>query len=84
MTRCRSPGGVPNDLNRKYYTQRASAGGLLITEGTLISPMAGSYPAVPGIYTSEQVSAWKAVTDSVHAKGGFIYCQLWHVGRLTI
>ncbi|KAF8476250.1 hypothetical protein BDZ91DRAFT_674503 [Kalaharituber pfeilii] len=83
LTRTRSPGGIPNDNVREYYEQRASDGGLLISEGTHISFMAGAYYGVPGIYTPEQIRAWKKVTDAVHRKGGYIFCQLWHVGRTT-
>ncbi|KAJ5760142.1 hypothetical protein N7520_007298 [Penicillium odoratum] len=75
---------VPNDLNVEYYSQRASAGGLMITEGTPISRLAAGYPGVPGIFTSSQITGWKKVTDAVHAKGGLILCQLWHVGRATV
>ncbi|KAI5811119.1 hypothetical protein DFH27DRAFT_9574 [Peziza echinospora] len=83
LTRVRSPGGIPTDVVREYYEQRASDGGLLISEGVHISFMAGSYPYVPGIYTPEQIRAWKKVTAGVHKKGGFIFAQLWHVGRTT-
>jgi N-ethylmaleimide reductase len=74
--------GVPQDINVTYYEQRASAG-LIITEATPISPMAHGYPGLPGIYTDEQVAGWKKVTDAVHAKGGKIVLQLWHVGRIS-
>jgi 2,4-dienoyl-CoA reductase-like NADH-dependent reductase (Old Yellow Enzyme family) len=76
LTRQRSPNHVPTDIVGQYYEQRASDGGLLISEGTLISPMAGSYPNVPGIWTEEQVAAWKKITDGVHAKGGIFFCQV--------
>ncbi|EEH16871.1 hypothetical protein PABG_06958 [Paracoccidioides brasiliensis Pb03] len=75
---------VPNDLNVTYYSQRATKGGFLLTEATPISRHAAGYPGVPGIFTSSQIAGWKRVTDAVHAKGGFIYCQLWHVGRATV
>ncbi|KAI9732075.1 MAG: hypothetical protein M1818_007670 [Claussenomyces sp. TS43310] len=75
---------APNDLNVEYYSQRASKGGLLLSEATPISRLAAGYPGVPGIFTKGQVAAWKKVTEAVHAKGAFIYCQLWHVGRATI
>ncbi|RPB29842.1 FMN-linked oxidoreductase [Terfezia boudieri ATCC MYA-4762] len=81
LTRTRSPGGIPNENVVKYYGQRASDGGLLISEATHISLMGGNYYHVPGIYTPEQIRAWKKVTDAVHKKGGYIFCQLWHVGR---
>lgn len=84
LTRNRAtiPGNVPNDLMVTYYTQRASAG-LIITEATPISPMAHGYPALPGIYTAEQIARWKKITDAVHAKGGKMVMQLWHVGRIS-
>ncbi len=74
--------GVPQDINVTYYEQRASAG-LIITEATPISPMGHGYPLLPGIYTDAQVAGWKKVTDAVHAKGGKIVIQLWHVGRIS-
>ena len=83
LTRNRAgEGGVPHDLNVTYYAQRASAG-LIITEATPISLMAHGYPALPGIYTKEQVAGWKKVVDAVHEKGGKIVLQLWHVGRIS-
>lgn len=74
--------GVPQPLNVTYYEQRASAG-LIVTEATPISAMAHGYPALPGIYTEAQVAGWKKITDAVHAKGGKIVIQLWHVGRIS-
>lgn len=74
--------GIPQALNVTYYEQRATAG-LIITEATPISAMAHGYPALPGIYTDGQVAGWKKVTDAVHAKGGKIVLQLWHVGRIS-
>lgn len=83
LTRNRAgEGGVPQALNVTYYAQRASAG-LIVTEATPISPMAHGYPALPGIYTEAQVAGWQQVTDAVHAKGGKIVIQLWHVGRIS-
>jgi N-ethylmaleimide reductase len=83
LTRCRAAEGhVPNDLNAEYYAQRATAG-LIISEATSVSPAGYGYPATPGIHTAEQVEGWKKVTSSVHAKGGHIYLQLWHVGRIS-
>ena len=83
LTRNRAgEGGVPQDLNVTYYAQRATAG-LIITEATPISAMAHGYPALPGIYSDPQVAGWKKVTDAVHAKGGKIVIQLWHVGRIS-
>ncbi|XAR51046.1 12-oxophytodienoate reductase [Bertholletia excelsa] len=83
MTRCRALNGVPNQALAEYYAQRSTAGGFLITEGTAISPTAAGFPHVPGIYSKEQVEAWKQVVESVHAKGAIIFCQLWHVGRAS-
>jgi N-ethylmaleimide reductase len=77
------PSGVPSDLNLVYYTQRASDGGLILTEATAISPSARGYRGAPGIYSDEQVAGWKRITDMVHAKGGYIFVQLWHAGRTT-
>jgi N-ethylmaleimide reductase len=83
LTRNRAgEGGVPQSINVSYYEQRATAG-LIVTEATPISTMAHGYPALPGIYTEEQVAGWKSVTDAVHAKGGKIVIQLWHVGRIS-
>jgi NADPH2 dehydrogenase len=81
LTRRRALNQVPNELHVDYYRQRASKGGLLITEGTFISREAGGFPNAPGIYNQEQIQAWKRVTDAVHDKGGVIYCQLWAIGR---
>ena len=83
LTRCRaSEGHVPNDLNAEYYAQRAAAG-LIISEATSVSPTGYGYPATPGIHTAAQVEGWKKVTSAVHAKGGHIFLQLWHVGRIS-
>lgn len=83
LTRNRAgEGGVPQSLNVTYYEQRASAG-LIVTEATPISDMGHGYPALPGIYTDAQVAGWKKITDAVHAKGGKIVLQLWHVGRIS-
>jgi N-ethylmaleimide reductase len=82
LTRNRSPNAVPTGLVATYYTQRASAG-LLITEATAISHQGQGYADVPGLYAPEQIEAWKKVTDSVHAAGGKIVTQLWHVGRIS-
>ncbi|WP_018476129.1 alkene reductase [Pontibacter roseus] len=84
MTRSRADnhGNVPNDLMVTYYAQRASAG-LIISEGSQISRQAVGYINTPGIYTQEQVAGWKKVTDAVHAEGGKIFLQLWHVGRMS-
>lgn len=83
LTRCRaSEGHIPNDLNAEYYSQRAAAG-LIVSEATSVSPCGYGYPNTPGIHTKEQVDGWKKVTEAVHAKGGHIYLQLWHVGRIS-
>lgn len=84
LTRLRSqqPGNIPTKLNAEYYAQRASAG-LIISEATQISPLGQGYPASPGIYSADQVAGWKLVTDAVHEKGGKIFLQLWHVGRIS-
>lgn len=83
MTRNRAgAGNVPGALIVEHYTQRASAG-LIITEGSQISPQGVGYPATPGIHNAAQVAGWKKVTDAVHAKGGHIFLQLWHVGRIS-
>ncbi len=74
--------GVPTDLLATYYAQRASAG-LIVSEATNISPQGRGYASTPGIWTEEQVSGWKKVTESVHEAGGKIVCQLWHVGRFS-
>lgn len=83
LTRNRAgEGAVPHDLNVTYYEQRATAG-LIVTEATPISDMAHGYPALPGIYTEAQTAGWKKVVDAVHANGGKILLQLWHVGRIS-
>lgn len=83
MTRSRaSVEGVPSDLAREYYTQRASAG-LIITEASQISRKGVGYIKTPGIHDDAQIAAWKKITDSVHAAGGRIFLQLWHVGRTS-
>jgi len=81
LTRFRAPDHVPVERHAIYYGQRASEGGLLITEGTFIAPEAGGYLHVPGIWSKEQISGWKKVTKAVHDKGGVIYVQLWAIGR---
>ena len=85
LTRCRTdnPGFVPSALTALYYAQRASAG-LIISEGTIVSPQARGYPYTPGIWSAEQVAGWRGVTAAVHGKGGLIVCQLWHCGRLSL
>ncbi len=83
LTRMRAiDGDVPNPLAKIYYAQRAGAG-LIISEATQISPLAKGYPATPGIYSPEQTAAWKEIVEAVHAMGGKIVAQLWHVGRIS-
>ena len=84
MTRARStqPGDGPNAMNVRYYAQRASAA-LIISEATQVSPQGKGYSFTPGIYSAEQVAGWRLVTQAVHAKGGRIFAQLWHVGRMS-
>jgi N-ethylmaleimide reductase len=83
LTRNRSAAGfVPGPLSAEYYGQRASAG-LLITEASQISQQGQGYQDTPGIYSKEQVAGWRKVTDRVHERGGHIYIQLWHVGRIS-
>ncbi|AJE20715.1 alkene reductase [Azotobacter chroococcum] len=83
LTRCRAePGRVPGALMAEYYVQRASAG-LIISEATSVCPMGVGYPDTPGIWSQEQVAGWRNVTQAVHAAGGRIVLQLWHVGRIS-
>lgn len=82
MTRTRTLDNVPDDLTALYYAQRASAG-LIVTEGLPISDEGRGYLYTPGLYTDKQTQAWRKVTDAVHAKGGKIFAQLWHVGRMS-
>ena len=82
LTRMRSdPGDIPSDLMVKYYTQRTSNGGLIISEATSVSTRGNGYAGAPGIYSDKQIAGWRRVTDAVHASGGRIFQQLWHVGR---
>ncbi|WP_175781751.1 alkene reductase [Burkholderia anthina] len=85
LTRMRAaqPGNTPHALNAEYYRQRATQSGLIITEGSQISPSGQGMPATPGIHSPEQIEGWKAVTQAVHSKGGRIFLQLWHVGRIS-
>lgn len=83
LTRCRaSEGRVPNALMAEYYAQRADAG-LIISEATAVTPMGVGYPDTPGLWSQEQVEGWKLITKAVHQKGGRIFAQLWHVGRIS-
>ncbi len=85
LTRCRcdNPGFVPTPQMAAYYAQRAGAG-LIISEGSIVSPQARGYPFTPGIWSAEQVTGWQLVTQAVQAGGGKIVCQLWHCGRLSL
>lgn len=83
LTRSRAgEGRVPNELMREYYAQRASAG-LILTEATSVTPQGVGYADTPGIWSEEQVAGWRQITDAVHAAGGHIFVQLWHVGRVS-
>ena len=83
LTRNRAAAGlIPGPHTAEYYAQRATAG-LIIAEATQVSPQAQGYQDTPGIYTPEQIAGWRVVTDAVHAKGGRIFLQLWHVGRVS-
>src|SRR6201746_476517 len=83
LTRNRALAGlVPNPLAAEYYGQRASAG-LLITEASQVSQQGQGYQDTPGIYSKEQVAGWRRVTDRVHERGGRIFIQIWHVGRIS-
>lgn len=83
MTRSRAPGNVPTALMAEYYGQRASAG-LVITEGTAPTPDGRGYINIPGIYSPEQIEGWRAVGKAVHAKGGRVFAQVMHVGRISL
>ena len=85
LTRLRSeqPCDIPGDLMARYYGQRSSAGGLIITESAEITPDASAYEGAPGIYTDAQVAGWRKVTEAIHRKGGFVFLQLWHSGRVS-
>lgn len=84
LTRARAanPGRIPNDLMAEYYGQRTGAG-LILSEATSVDPMGIGYAHTPGIWSAEQVEGWKKITKAVHDKGGHIFMQLWHVGRIS-
>ncbi|MET1080021.1 MAG: alkene reductase [Pseudomonas sp.] len=83
LTRCRADAGrVPNALMAEYYVQRASAG-LIISEATSVTPLGVGYPDTPGIWSNDQVRGWSNITKAIHAAGGRIFLQLWHVGRIS-
>lgn len=83
LTRCRALGEIPCAAAAEYYAQRTTNGGLIIAEGTLVSPQAHGYPCTPGIYTSDQLEAWRPITKAVKDKGGIFFLQIWHCGRAS-
>jgi N-ethylmaleimide reductase len=85
LTRMRAerPSLAPRPLNAEYYAQRATRGGLIIAEASPVMPSGHGNSGVPGIYSEAQIKGWRAVVDAVHAKGGLIFLQLWHVGRVS-
>src|SRR6201991_4853065 len=85
LTRMRAakPSLAPRTLNAEYYTQRTTPGGLLIAEASPVLPSGFGNSGVPGIYSEAQIAGWREVVDAVHAKGGIIFLQLWHVGRVS-
>jgi N-ethylmaleimide reductase len=85
LTRMRAekPGLAPRPLNTEYYAQRATPGGLIIAEASPVTATGFGSPGVPGIYSEQQIKGWRDVVDAVHAKGGLIFLQLWHVGRVS-
>jgi len=84
LTRNRSTETVPNEIMKKYYVQRAAGGaGLIVSEGTLITRQGSEWPQAPGIWDKSQVAGWKKITDAVHDAGSKMYCQLWHLGRIS-
>jgi N-ethylmaleimide reductase len=85
LTRLRAekPSLAPRQLNVEYYSQRATPGGLIIAEASPVMATGFGHPGVPGIYSDSQIAGWRKVVDGVHAKGGFIFLQLWHVGRVS-
>src|ERR1700756_2720321 len=85
LTRMRAarPSLAPRPLNAEYYAQRATSGGLIIAEASPVAASGFGNPGVPGIYSEAQIAGWREVADAVHAKGGIIFLQLWHVGRVS-
>lgn len=83
LTRCRALGNIPQPAAKKYYSERARKGALMLTEATPISQQGQGYPCVPGIHSTEQTQAWKPIVEAVHEKGGVFFMQLWHVGRVS-
>lgn len=83
LTRCRAQrDGTPTPIMAEYYAQRAGAG-LIISEATAVTPMGIGYPFTPGIWSDKQIQAWKPITEAVHVRGGRIFMQIWHVGRIS-
>ncbi|PSC70848.1 12-oxophytodienoate reductase 11 [Micractinium conductrix] len=83
LTRCRAFGNIPQPSAATYYSQRATPGGLMISEGTIVSETGFGYPCTPGIFTQEQIDGWKPVVQAVKDKGATFFCQIWHVGRAS-
>lgn len=83
LTRCRAIGNIPQPAAALYYSQRARKGGFMLSEGASPSPTGYGYPHTPGIYTREQIAAWKPITQAVKDAGAVFFCQLWHVGRVS-
>src|SRR5213083_2764303 len=85
LTRMRAekPALAPRPLNAEYYAQRATPGGLIIAEASPVVATGHGSPGTPGIYSEQQIKGWREVVDAVHAKGGLIFLQLWHVGRVS-
>jgi len=85
LTRMRAakPSLAPRPLNADYYAQRTTPGGLIVAEASPVLATGFGNPGVPGIYSEPQIEGWRAVVDAVHAKGGVIFLQLWHVGRVS-
>ncbi|KAJ7555575.1 hypothetical protein O6H91_05G045300 [Diphasiastrum complanatum] len=83
LTRCRSYNTIPQPHAALFYAQRTAPGGLLIAEATGVSETSNGYPHAPGIWSQEQVEAWKPIVKAVHDKGGIFFCQIWHVGRVS-
>ncbi len=84
LTRMRSgPGDIPNALMAEYYAQRASEGGLIISEATSITATNRGYLGAPGLYDDAQIAGWRKITEAIHAKGGLVFAQLWHTGRVS-
>ena len=83
LTRSRSeqPGDIPGGLMLEYYSQRASDGGFIVSEGTSVSLTGRGWLGAPGLYSDQQVEGWKKITAAVHTKGGYMFAQLWHTGR---